>query len=69
MVKQKVEGQSDKDLQGIKSIMTAGNLIQRKIQNMQIRIDLLENTINKQDGDDVKQIENVDQIEGTMHAL
>lgn len=69
MNKQKVDGQPNPQLEGVKSIMAAGNLIQRKIQNMQIRLDLLEKTLSKQSGDDTKQIEKVEQVEGTVHAL
>jgi hypothetical protein len=36
---------------------------------MQIRLDLLEKTLSKQSGDDTKQIEKVEQVEGTVHAL
>ena len=69
MNKKKVDGQPDPDLDAIKNIMTAGNLIQKKIQNMQIRIDLLEKTLSNQNTDESKQIDNIDQIDGTTHAL
>lgn len=52
LVKQKEDGKASPQLDGVKSIMAAGNLIQRKIQNMQIRLDLLEQTLGKQTGGD-----------------
>lgn len=36
---------------------------------MQVRLDLLEKTLSKQSGDDTKPIENIEQVEGTVHAL